>query len=170
MKRNVLLGVCAVLVFSCGRQEMRAAQEMTINDVPISTIPNGTYTGSFTSGNATYAVRVTVFDGRLEAVKVLQNRNTADAKKAENIIGRVIEQQKLTVDPEPGAAAASKALLKAIEKALTKGATPAAKTAESDHGSAVVPAANIPESGLGGDAMPPAKTPESGLGSDTLPH
>jgi uncharacterized protein with FMN-binding domain len=96
---------------------------MMINDVAIASIPDGSYTGSYAYGGFTYSVRCIVSEGRLDKVKILQNRTTKWAKQAEAVVNSVIEKQKVNVDAVSGATATSKALLKAIEKALSKGET-----------------------------------------------
>ncbi len=109
-------------MISCNRAEIRRTRELAINDVSIASIPDGSYTGSYAYGGFAYSVRCIVSEGRLDKVKVLQNRNTKHAKDAELVIRRVVEKQKVDVDAVSGATATSKALLKAVEKALTKGA------------------------------------------------
>jgi uncharacterized protein with FMN-binding domain len=100
---------------------MKRISAMPVEDFSISSIPDGRYTGGFTSGNFTYTVRAYVSDGRLDKVKVMNNRTTSRAKEAETVFRRVIEQQKVNVEPIAGAEGESKALLKALEKALYKG-------------------------------------------------
>jgi len=103
------------------RADIRQTRLLEINDVAIASIPDGSYTGSYAYGGFTYSVRCVVSDGRLDKIKILQNRSTKYAKMAEGIIPRIIERQKVDVDAVTGATATSKALMKAIEKALTKG-------------------------------------------------
>ena len=124
MKKIALLAAgVIVLVLSCMRAEIKATRALEISDVPISTIPDGSYTGSFEYGGFTYSVRCVVSEGRVDKIKVLQNRDTPASKNAENIVERVIELQKVNVDAISGATTTSKALLKAIERALAKGAS-----------------------------------------------
>ena len=54
-------------------------------------------------------------------VVVVKNRATTHAETAEGVAQRVLEQQKNDVDVVSGATTTSKALLRAIENALTKG-------------------------------------------------
>lgn len=124
MFRVALVVFLCLLLGSCMRAEMRRVREMKINDVSIASIPDGTYTGSHTYGGFTYSVRATVQDGRVEKIRVLHNRDTKWAKNAEEVIRRVVAQQKVDVDAISGATTTSKALLKACERALSKATSP----------------------------------------------
>jgi uncharacterized protein with FMN-binding domain len=106
------------------RSELKQLESVAVTDVNLSAIPPGSYTGSYVLGKFTYSVRCKITEGgRIDKIIVLQNRSTHYAKMAEGVIPRVIEQQKINVDAVSGATAGSKALLKAIERALTKNAS-----------------------------------------------
>ena len=66
-------------------------------------------------------MEVIVRDHRIEGINVLENGTSEYAKKAEGVIGRVIELNKANVDVVSGATTTSKALLKAVEAALSSG-------------------------------------------------
>ncbi len=103
-------------------KEMASVRKMTINEVDLSAMKDGVFPGDFTYGGFTYEVEVVVRDHKIERVNVLKNREDSDyAKKAEGVIDRVIKSQSLKVDAVTGATTTSKALLKAIENALTAG-------------------------------------------------
>jgi uncharacterized protein with FMN-binding domain len=122
MSRFTVVLAAASLIFStCMRAEINSTRAMTINDVEISKIRDGSYTGSYEYGGFTYSVRCVVSQGRVDKIKILQNRATKHALQAEAVIPKIIEQQKVTVDAVTGATASSKALLKAVERALAKG-------------------------------------------------
>jgi uncharacterized protein with FMN-binding domain len=127
MKESIMLRAAIIAslltVTGCMRAEMRRVSEMKINDVSIASIPDGTYTGSHTFGGFTYSVRATVIEGRVEKVRVLHNRDTRRAEKAESVVRRVVAKQNVDIDAVSGATATSKALLKACERALSKGAS-----------------------------------------------
>jgi uncharacterized protein with FMN-binding domain len=125
-----LLGSALVvsLVFvGCARMEMKRAAQIAVNDVAIASVPDGSYTGSFEEGGFTYAVRCIVTEGRVDKIKVLQNRTTTAAKKAEDVLPKVVEQQKVNIDSPEAATLAGKALLKAVERALSKGTSKSAR-------------------------------------------
>jgi uncharacterized protein with FMN-binding domain len=103
-------------------REQTKVRHMTINDVELAKINDGTFRGDFTYGNFKYEVQVTVQEHRIQQIDVLKNREESEyAKKAEGVVEKVLKSQSLKVDAVTGATTTSKALLKAIESALTKG-------------------------------------------------
>ncbi|TAL38036.1 MAG: FMN-binding protein [Spirochaetes bacterium] len=119
--RNTILAavLCAcVCLPACASEETRAIRALRINDVDLSRIPDGVYEGSFSYGSFNYLVRTTVKKHRIANVEILKNRDTVYARKAEGVVGRVLEKQTPNVDAVSGATTTSKALLKAIEYSL----------------------------------------------------
>ena len=112
----VLMAMLAAAVTGCTSTEVRETRELAINHVDLSMVHDGTYDGDFT-----YAVRVSVTDHRIASINVVTNRDTTHAKKAEGVVGKVLDQQRNDVDVVSGATTTSKALLKAVENAITKG-------------------------------------------------
>ncbi|HYE83068.1 MAG TPA: FMN-binding protein [Clostridia bacterium] len=90
---------------------------MPIESVNLDGINDGVYRGSFTYGSFTYEVEVGIKGHNIEKIDVISNRDTKYARKAEGVIGRVLEKQSLDVNVVSGASTTSKALLKAIENA-----------------------------------------------------
>ena len=101
--------------------EMKAVRAMPIHHVDLGQVKDGAYHGDYAYGGFTYEVAVTVADHRINDIAVVKNRTTSPAKKAEGALKRVLEQQRNDVDAVSGATTTSKALLKAVENALTKG-------------------------------------------------
>lgn len=91
---------------------------MVINNVELSQIKDGTYTGEFSYGKSTYGVVVVIKNGKYHSISVNSNRNDKYSKRAQTIIERIIEEQSLNVEVISGATRSSKAILKAIENAL----------------------------------------------------
>jgi uncharacterized protein with FMN-binding domain len=114
------LAVLAVLV-GCNSAEVKAVRAMPINHVDLAKVADGTYLGDFTYGGFTYQVSVAVASHQIRDIAVVKNRTTSPAKKAEEAMKRVMEQQRNDVDAVSGATTTSKALLKAVENALNKG-------------------------------------------------
>jgi uncharacterized protein with FMN-binding domain len=56
----------------------------------------------------------------IDNITILKNRDSIYAKEAETVIDRVLYSQSLNVDAVSGATTTSKALLKAVEGALSK--------------------------------------------------
>lgn len=91
---------------------------MTITNVDLSTVPDGTYTGSHEVFPVSAEVKVTVSGHKITGIQLIKHRN-GQGKAAESIPGKVIEGQSLQIDVVSGATYSSKVILKAIEKALT---------------------------------------------------
>jgi uncharacterized protein with FMN-binding domain len=89
-------------------------------DIDPSKIPDGTYAGDC-DVNFIYAkVEVTVQDGAITDIKLLEHKN-GKGKPAEAIINDILNKQSLDVDAVSGATNSSKVIKKAIENALTDG-------------------------------------------------
>jgi len=117
---GVVLAAIAFGVFwSIGGQgEIKA---MSINDVDLASLRDGTYQGAFSKGRWTYNVSVAVKDHRITAIKLVDDKMKPADKVNTEQINRVLAKQSLKVDTVTGATVNSKALLKAIENALKSG-------------------------------------------------
>ncbi len=97
-------------------------KNMVVSDVDTSSLPDGIYTGSCDVGFIRAKVAVTVQDGQIFQVELLEHDN-GRGTPAESIINSVTREQSLTVDTVSGATNSSKVILKAIENALTGAAS-----------------------------------------------
>lgn len=95
-----------------------ATQKMTIGEVNLSTISDGTYKGEYKKGRFTYSVETMVKDHKISDIKVLDDGPIDFEKQNSEIISKVSAKQSLDVDLVSGATVTSKALLKAIENSL----------------------------------------------------
>lgn len=134
MKRTVVLisvvglvliaigvAVFMLIIFPKIREQVEV-RKMAINEVELSRVRDGVFRGDFTYGNFTYEVEVLVQNREIRRIDILRNRADSDhARKAEGVTDRVIKAQSLKVDVITEATTTSKALLKAIENALTGG-------------------------------------------------
>ena len=91
---------------------------MSIDDIDLSSIRDGTYQGAFSKGRWNYNVIATVKDHKITGIKLLDDKMKMAEKVNSEEINRVIGKQSLKVDVVTGATVNSKALLKAIENAL----------------------------------------------------
>lgn len=112
----VIGGAVAAKYFSDLSSYRQAVEEITIGEVDLSTIPDGTYTGSSEAVWVGATVEVTVKDHRITDIK-LDHRH-GQGESAEVITDHVIEAQSLQVDTISGVTSSSKVILKAIENAL----------------------------------------------------
>lgn len=99
------------------RAYQQKIQDIDVTDVDLSEIDDGSYEGECDAGYIYAKVKVTVSDGRITTVDLLEHRNERGAA-AESIIDAVTEQQKINVDTVSGATNSSKVIKKAIEDAL----------------------------------------------------
>jgi uncharacterized protein with FMN-binding domain len=115
----VIVGLAAMV--GCNSAEVKAVRAMPINHIDLSKVRDGTYQGDFAYGGYDYQAEVTVAGHQIKGITVVKNRNTRQAKMAEGVVKRILDQQENDVDAVSGATTTSKALLKAVERALAKG-------------------------------------------------
>jgi len=127
MKKGILIIIIVVVVIAIGilsslmsrnTAEMKRVRAMPINDIKLSNISDGVYKGDYSYGGFTYEVGVIVKDYKIEDIKMLKNRKTFHAQKAEGVIPKALHAQSLNVDAVTGATTTSKAILKAIENSF----------------------------------------------------
>lgn len=86
-------------------------------DIDISSVPDGVYTGEY-DVNIIYAkVEVTVEEGEITSISLLEHRN-GRGSPAEAIVGKIVREQTLDVDAVSSATNSSKVIRKAVENAL----------------------------------------------------
>ena len=115
----VAVGILSSLM-GRGCKEAKQVRALPIAEINFSNISDGTYRGDYSYGGFTYEVEVIVKNHKIEDIKMLKNRKTYHAQKAEGVIPKVLQAQSLNVDAVTGATKTSKAILKAIENALTQ--------------------------------------------------
>lgn len=96
--------------------------ELTVTDVDLSASADGNYNGVFFLFPIYARVEVTLKDGKIATIEIVEHKNGQGAP-AEAVIQRVIEDQTLKVDTVTGATNSSKIILKAIEIALKSAAS-----------------------------------------------
>jgi uncharacterized protein with FMN-binding domain len=117
---GAIVAIAAIFLGSCTSTEVRETRALPIERVDLSAAKDGSYQGEFAYGSYTYRVEVMIAGRRISDIKILGNRDTPHAKKAEGVIPEILAQQRNDVDAISGATTTSKALLKAIEGALKK--------------------------------------------------
>lgn len=115
----VLACIAAFFIFA-GCEAIEEIEKLTIEDVSIRAVADGTYEDAQSNVPVTARVKVTVKDGRITDVELLGHSH-GPGHGADDITGRVMEKQSLKVDAVTGATYSSKVVLKAIEKALKQG-------------------------------------------------
>ena len=109
----VLIVGGAVFYFTRGLEEGR---EVTIEEVELAELEDGTYTGRYEFRRWTNEVEVEISDNEITNIMLIEGFDQEDLR--EEIYQRVIDQQSVTVDTVSGATTSSKSYLKAIEQAL----------------------------------------------------
>lgn len=126
--KKVLIGIgIFVLVVAVGLGVMVLATEgqrrddieLEIADVDFSTVPDGTYRGSYDGWN-TFDVLVMVAGGEVTAIEIADDSPNPATDVTDKIIDRVVSGQSLDLDAVSGATVTMNGLLKAVERALVE--------------------------------------------------
>lgn len=129
-KKKVILAVSAVAVIiavfliSRGSAELREYRKiissMEINDVVLSQVPDGVYSGSSDAVLVSAEVKVTVKDHKIIDVELVRHDH-GRGEAAEVIPQKILDAQSLDVEMVTGATSSCKVILKAAENALRSG-------------------------------------------------
>ncbi len=98
-------------------QYKEAMKAIQLEDVRISEIVDGDYIGEYDAGYVYARVQVSVEDGVIQSVDLLEHR-TERGQSAEIIPEQIVDQQKVTVDAVSGATNSSRVIEKAVYNAL----------------------------------------------------
>lgn len=91
--------------------------KMPIQDVDLSTVEDGLYTGEYEVFPVSVIVQVEVEEHQIVYITILKHDNK-EGEQAETIINDVLNEQSLDVDTVAGATYSSKVILLAIKDAL----------------------------------------------------
>ena len=95
----------------------RAVKETAFEEIDVANVSDGIYIGEY-DVNFIYAkVEVTVEDGEIISINILEHRHER-GKVAETVIDKIMEEQKIDVDAISGATNSSTVIKKAVENAL----------------------------------------------------
>ena len=98
----------------------QAVEEITFEEINISDVSDGVYIGEY-DVNFIYAkVEVTVENGEIKSVNILEHRQER-GKAAESVTDKIVDEQKIDVDAIAGATNSSTIIKKAVENALKNG-------------------------------------------------
>ena len=117
----LLIGlICGAVYLKNVADYKRAIGETTFDEIDIADVSDGIYMGEY-DVNFIYAkVEVTVEDGEIVSINILEHRHER-GKAAEKVIEKIIEEQKIDVDAVSGATNSSTVIKKAVENALKGG-------------------------------------------------
>jgi uncharacterized protein with FMN-binding domain len=94
-------------------------EEFDFSNLDLSTVEDGTYTGSEDGFMVKATVEVTVKDHAITNVKIISHQN-GQGKPAEVIVNDIVAENSLTVDTISGATFSSNVIKKAVYNALTQ--------------------------------------------------
>jgi len=132
MKKNkrIIIGIAAVVLLVGlvvgGKYTLdlmyykETMSKVEIGTIDVSAVEDGTYKGSYDARVISATVSVTVKDGKITNIKLLEHKNDKGVS-AEVIVDDILNEQSLDVDVVSGATNSSKTILKAVENALTYG-------------------------------------------------
>lgn len=114
----LLIGVLALGAYLKNVSDYKKKVEMTtIREINLSDIPDGTYEGEYNVDFIYAKVSVTVQDGEIKNIVILEHKN-GHGQPAEVVTDRIVEEQRIDVDTVSGATNSSIVLKKAVENAL----------------------------------------------------
>lgn len=118
----IFIGI--VLIFAGGifylTRGLDTVSELTINEVDLSSLDDGTYTGKYETGRWANEVNVKIKDHEIIKISVIDDVLFSRPELTEKIFNRIIEKQNVKVDTITGATVSCKAYMKSIENALNK--------------------------------------------------
>ena len=127
MKKKIIISIIAIVIFFAGiglykvianmNQSLDTLTNMKIEDVDLSKISDGKYTGKYEMFPVSAVVDVTVKAHQISKIDLIKHVNGKGAA-AETIPDAVVKAGSLKVDAVSGATFSSKVILKAIENAL----------------------------------------------------
>ena len=109
--------VLGILYLKSVADYKQAVRETTFEDINISDIPDGVYVGEYDVDFIYAKVEVTVQNGEITNINILEHRNER-GKTAEVIADSIVDEQKIDVDAISGATNSSTVIKKAVENAL----------------------------------------------------
>lgn len=122
---SLIFTLCLIFHVFLGVKSLKTyeseVKNIEIHNVDIERVSDGNYVGECNVGYIYAKVEVTIMDGKIESVTLLEHRNER-GKSAETIAESIVEQQKIKVDEVSGATNSSKVIMKAVENAISQGA------------------------------------------------
>ena len=120
---TILMALCIVwhivVYFMDFREYQRSVESITFENIVLSDVEDGTYVGEYDAGYIYAKVEVTIEDGRIFSINLIEHRNEK-GKTAEVILDNIVAVQEIDVDAVSGATNSSNVIKKAIENAVTQ--------------------------------------------------
>ena len=126
MKKKLLIVGSIVIIILIGMflvvtNGLSEGATVSINSIDLSTIQDGSYTGTYDFKRWSNTLVVKIKDNQITAIEIIDDVPGASVTNcSEEMFRRVMSAQNTQVDAVSGATVTSKAYLKAIENALGK--------------------------------------------------
>lgn len=124
LKIIVSIVIVVALIFTGGiiflTRGLKAGSEVVINNVNVSSLSDGVYSGEYKGGRWTNSVNVSIKNHKITKIDIVKDVLFKKDDVREKLFNRVIEKQNVEVDAISSATVTSKAYLKSIENALKK--------------------------------------------------
>lgn len=127
-KKHIVLIAVGIVVIGCVitgfsvflgiEASLEELSNTKIANIDLGTIEDGDYTGSYDAVAVMVKVSVTIKNHRITRIDLIEHNN-GKGQPAEIITQSIVDAQRLDVDVISGATLSSKAILKAVENALT---------------------------------------------------
>jgi uncharacterized protein with FMN-binding domain len=121
---KIILGIIGVIVLGISimvfilMNGMDKAQALEVNQINLTQVEDGKYTGTYETTRWTNSVDVTIVDHKIEEIVIVKDVMFSLEGLSDRLFKNVIDKQSIDVDIETGSTITSKAYLKAIENAL----------------------------------------------------
>jgi uncharacterized protein with FMN-binding domain len=121
---KIVLSIFIVLVLVAGGglfyigRGVEAGEILEINEVDLSRLNDGAYSGAYKGGRWTNEVNVTIKDHRIAGVEIVKDVMLPKPEVTAELINLVLEKQSPKIDAISGSTVTCKAYLKSIENAL----------------------------------------------------
>lgn len=123
-KKILTIGIVIVLIFIGGisflTKGLKTMSKIEINNVEVSSLSDGVYSGEYKGGRWTNTVDVTIKNYKITKIDIVKDVIFKRDDVRKNLFNRVMEKQNVDVDTISGATVTSKAYLKSIENALSR--------------------------------------------------
>jgi len=116
----IVILVLGGILFLFATRGLKKVKNLPLEDIDISSIPDGEYKGSFTGYRWSNTVRVNVKGGKITDFEVVEEKMQGGDEVMNAVRDKLIEKQDIHIDAVSGASANTRAYLKAVEDALKK--------------------------------------------------
>lgn len=113
----ILTFIIIVIYFADTQKKLERLKDLQIDNVDLTKISDGVYTGKYNVFPISVIVKVTVENHKISDITLVKHFNGQGAS-AEAVLDHIIKNQTLNVDIIAGATYSSKIILKSIENAL----------------------------------------------------